>query len=112
VLVDEDNPDVREFAFTMLSEPGYATVGASDGRAALYELAETPDGFDLVFSDVMMPGRTGIELGREIRMRYSGLPLSERLQGAFAELFGLMISQGGLMNMLRRAQAAFCRRPR
>ena len=31
----------------------------------------------------------------------------ERLQGAFADLFGLTISQGGLMNMLRRSQAAF-----
>ena len=30
----------------------------------------------------------------------------ERLQGAFAELFGLTISQGGLMNMLRRAQGS------
>jgi transposase len=31
----------------------------------------------------------------------------ERLQGALAELFGLPISQGGLMNMLRRAQGRF-----
>jgi transposase len=31
----------------------------------------------------------------------------ERLQGALADLFGLTISQGGLMNMLRRAQGAF-----
>ena len=31
----------------------------------------------------------------------------ERLQGALAELFGLTISQGGLMNMLRRAQGRF-----
>jgi transposase len=31
----------------------------------------------------------------------------ERLQGAFADLFGLGISQGGLMNMLRRAQERF-----
>ena len=31
----------------------------------------------------------------------------ERLQRAFADLFGLRISQGGLMNMLRRAQATF-----
>src|SRR5580765_7651643 len=31
----------------------------------------------------------------------------ERLQGAFAELFGLTISQGGLMNVLRRAQGCF-----
>ena len=31
----------------------------------------------------------------------------ERLQGALADLFGLTISQGGVMNMLRRAQGAF-----
>jgi transposase len=31
----------------------------------------------------------------------------ERLEGAFADLFGLKISQGGLMNMLRRAQDRF-----
>ena len=31
----------------------------------------------------------------------------ERLQGAMADLFGLTISQGGLMNMLRRAEAQF-----
>ncbi|MEO5760648.1 MAG: IS66 family transposase [Mesorhizobium sp.] len=31
----------------------------------------------------------------------------ERLQGAFADLFGLTVSQGGLMNMLRRSQSAF-----
>lgn len=31
----------------------------------------------------------------------------ERLQGVFADLFGLTVSQGGLMNMLRRAQGAF-----
>lgn len=31
----------------------------------------------------------------------------ERLEGAFADLFGLTICQGGLVNMLRRSQAAF-----
>ena len=31
----------------------------------------------------------------------------ERLQSAFADLFGLTVSQGGLMNLLRRAQGAF-----
>lgn len=31
----------------------------------------------------------------------------ERLEAAFADLFGLQISQGGLMNMLRRAQGRF-----
>lgn len=31
--------------------------------------------FDVVFSDVVMPGMTGIELGQEIRKRYHDLPV-------------------------------------
>ena len=34
----------------------------------------------------------------------------ERLQAALSDLFGLTLSQGGLMNLLRRAQGALCRR--
>lgn len=73
VLVVEDNPDVREFAVTMLTELGYATVEAPDGRVALDELAKGGDRFDLVFSDVMMPGMSGVELGREVRHLYPGV---------------------------------------
>ncbi len=75
ILVVEDNPDVREFAVTMLAELGYATVEAPDAQVALEVLAKAPDRFHLVFSDVMMPGMTGIELGREIQKRYAGLPI-------------------------------------
>jgi len=75
VLVVEDNPDVREFAVHMLIELGYETVEAEHGQAALEELKRGSDRFGLVFSDVMMPGMTGIELGHEIARLYPDLPV-------------------------------------
>ena len=75
VLVVDDNRDVREFAVHMLVELGYETVEAEDGHAALRELARNSGRFGLVFSDVMMPGMTGIELGNEIQRLYADLPV-------------------------------------
>ena len=38
-------------------------------------LAEGRDGFDVVFSDVIMPGMNGVDLGREIHRLYPTLPV-------------------------------------
>ncbi|WP_237481229.1 PAS domain-containing protein [Lichenibacterium dinghuense] len=75
VLVVEDNADVGTFTVQSLSDLGYGTVLAADGPAALAELARDPDRFDVVFSDVMMPGMDGVELGQEIRRLYRDLPV-------------------------------------
>jgi PAS domain S-box-containing protein len=75
VLVVEDNIDVGTFAVQTLSDLGYIPTLAADGMAALAELANGPERFDVVFSDVMMPGMSGIELGQEIRKRYHDLPV-------------------------------------
>lgn len=75
VLVVEDNAEVGHFAKQTLAELGYQTVFAGNGEAALAELAEGHARFDVVFSDVMMPGMSGIELGEAIRARYPGLPV-------------------------------------
>jgi PAS domain S-box-containing protein len=75
VLVVEDNMDVGAFATQSLAELGYGTVWASDADAALAELAKDADRFDVVFSDVVMPGLNGIDLGHEIRRRHHDLPV-------------------------------------
>jgi PAS domain S-box-containing protein len=75
VLVVEDNVDVGIFATQTLEELGYVSVLATNAQQALAELAQDPERFDVVFSDVVMPGMSGIELGHEIRRRYRDLPV-------------------------------------
>lgn len=75
VLVVEDNADVGEFATSMLQDLGYRTTWASDGQAALDLLADQSGAFDVVFTDVIMPGMTGIELGKEVQRLYPDLPV-------------------------------------
>jgi PAS domain S-box-containing protein len=75
VLVVEDNMEVGRFSTQILSDLGYVTTWAVNGDEALRLLAETSDGFDVVFSDVVMPGMSGVELGREIRRLYPRLPV-------------------------------------
>ncbi|WP_174291886.1 ATP-binding protein, partial [Sphingomonas bacterium] len=75
VLVVEDNVDVGRFATQALSELGYDTVLAMDGPKALAELVSCSNRFDVVFSDVMMPGMSGIELGQEIGRLYPAIPV-------------------------------------
>ena len=75
VLVVEDNHDVGSFATLSLQELGFDTLLANDGEDALAKLAAETRGFDVVFSDVVMPGMSGIELGQEIRRRHPELPV-------------------------------------
>lgn len=46
-----------------------------DADAALAELTRNRGTYDLVFTDVVMPGRSGIELAEEISKHYPGLPV-------------------------------------
>jgi PAS domain S-box-containing protein len=69
VLVVEDNPDVAKAAIGMLEALGYSIVSAPNADAALVALAQQR--FDLLFTDVVMPGRlNGIALAQEVGTRY------------------------------------------
>ncbi len=75
VLIVEDNADVGAFATQALGEVGYGSVLAINARAALAELEADADRFDVVFSDVVMPGMSGIEFAQEVRRRHADLPV-------------------------------------
>ncbi len=74
ILVVEDNVEVGRFSTQLLQDLGYETTWAPNAEAALKLLAEAHV-FDAVFSDVVMPGMSGIELGQRIRRLYPELPV-------------------------------------
>ncbi|HZB55679.1 MAG TPA: MASE4 domain-containing protein [Reyranella sp.] len=74
VLLVEDNVDVAEVSQAMLEQIGYTVRLAADARQALV-LFEAEE-FDLVVSDIVMPGgMNGIELAEELRHRSPRLPI-------------------------------------
>ena len=75
VLVVEDNVDVGTFSTQLLQDLGYETTWAGGAEEALAILVERSREFDAVFSDVVMPGMNGLDLGREIRRLYPSLPV-------------------------------------
>jgi two-component system cell cycle sensor histidine kinase/response regulator CckA len=75
VLIAEDEEAVRTLAARALSELGYETLQAEDGRAALDILIERDGRVDLVITDLIMPRMDGKELGEEIARRYAALPV-------------------------------------
>jgi two-component system NtrC family sensor kinase len=75
VLVVEDNAEVGTFARDALTELGYVITLVHSAPEALAELSRNAERFDVVFSDVVMPGMTGIDLAQEIRRRHFDLPV-------------------------------------
>lgn len=74
VLVAEDDRDLAEFARTVLSRrPGVEVVVATDGRSAL--AAVDRGDVDVLFTDIEMPGLTGLELVEQARRRDPDLPI-------------------------------------
>jgi len=75
VLVVEDNASVGDFAVGALRELGYDSVLATNGEQAMAELAKNCGRFHVVFSDVVMPGIGGVELGQFIRREHPHIPV-------------------------------------
>jgi PAS domain S-box-containing protein len=73
VLLVEDNMEVGEFARQLLEDLGHTVTWAPNAHTALRILQEDPGRIDVVFSDVVMPGMSGVELGQEIRRRWPEL---------------------------------------
>jgi signal transduction histidine kinase/CheY-like chemotaxis protein/CHASE3 domain sensor protein len=72
VMVVEDDALVRDFVTAQLQSLGYRTVNAANGPAAL-NLIEGGQAFDLLFTDVIMPGGiSGRDLADKVRARRPG----------------------------------------
>jgi len=67
ILVIEDEAGVRNIAVTVLRSRGYEVEEAEDGEEALEIINAKPGHFDLVISDVVMPGMNGPTLIKQAR---------------------------------------------
>jgi CheY-like chemotaxis protein len=74
ILIVEDNPDVALSVERTVEELGYAPQVVASAEQALSELARDATCFAAVFSDVVMAGMNGIDLGKAVRRLYPGLP--------------------------------------
>jgi two-component system OmpR family response regulator len=73
ILVVEDSPRILNFLRKGLSEEGYSVETAADGDAGFAKACEQE--FDAAVVDVMLPGRSGIDLVRELRAGGSRIPV-------------------------------------
>ena len=75
VLVVDDNADMREYLLRLLRGAGHRVTATGDGASALEAVREQAP--DLVVSDVMMPGMSGLDLVAELRRdpRMAGVPV-------------------------------------
>ncbi len=102
VLLVEDNVEVGRIATQVLQDLGNTTVWVSSGEAALIELHKDPRRFDVVFSDVVMPGMGGIALAREVARLMPYLPVV--LTSGYSEVLAQEGTQG--FELIRKPYSA------
>lgn len=71
ILIVDDEDYVRDLIRNALEPCGFEIATAASGEEALEELQRAE--FDLVLSDVVMPGMEGLELLKQIRKRHPGV---------------------------------------
>jgi len=100
ILVVDDDPVVGKSFNRVLSDKGYAVITAENASEALRKM-ETAD-YDVVFTDIKMPGMDGVELAEEVKARHPWTPV-------------VIVTGYGTANNEARAKAAgvtaFLRKP-
>ena len=71
ILIADDEPSVRDILSRKLIEEGYKCILASDGNSALRKLNALQ--FDLALLDITMPGKSGIDILKEIKVKYPAM---------------------------------------
>lgn len=73
ILIIEDEPNIRELVLYNLSQNGYEGLAAEDGPQGLsIARSEKPD---LILLDIMLPGKNGFDICRELRAEGNKTPI-------------------------------------
>jgi len=73
VLIVDDDPAVRKSFDRVLSGKGYAVITAGSGEEAVRKLNE--EKYDIVYSDIRMPGMSGLEVAENVKARRPWTPV-------------------------------------
>ena len=73
ILVVDDDPVIGKSFDRVLSGKGYAVITAADGEEALRKLST--ETYDVVFTDIRMPGMSGIEVAERVKASQPWLPV-------------------------------------
>jgi two-component system, NtrC family, sensor kinase len=91
VLLVEDHPDVSAVGSDYVEQCGFKVVCAASAEVAVDILNQRSD-IDLVFSDIVMPGMSGLELGRLIREHHPETPVV--LASGYSDRAALAVEEG------------------
>ncbi len=73
ILIIEDEPNIRELVLYNLSQNGYEPLEAEDGLQGIaMARSENPD---LILLDIMLPGKNGYDICKELRAEGSKIPI-------------------------------------
>jgi len=73
ILIIEDEPNIRELVLYNLNQNGYEGLAAEDGLQGLAMAREEKP--DLILLDIMLPGKNGYDICRELRAEGSNTPI-------------------------------------
>jgi DNA-binding response OmpR family regulator len=118
ILVVEDDPAIRQGIVDALQFDGYTTLEAADGNAGL-EMGVTVE-CDLILLDLVLPGRDGLEILREVRATQPTLPViiltargeeSDRVEGLRLGADDYVVKPFSVKELLARVEAVLRRSP-
>lgn len=73
ILLAEDDDSMRNFLTVALEKAGHSVTPCADGLTALGAITASPERFDLLLSDIVMPGIDGVELSSRAARIHPGL---------------------------------------
>lgn len=73
ILLVEDEPFVCDATGSILERAGFAVLPAQDACEAIRIYEQCQHRIDLVMTDMVLPGRTGLQLGHDLRQRFPNL---------------------------------------
>jgi len=99
VLLVDDEPDVGRSLARLLESHGHAVTLAQDAETALHAFEAQP--YDIVVTDIVMPGMGGVALVRALRLLSPAVPVVA-MSGQGGELTEQQLEEAGVQVLLRK----------